>query len=138
MKYGANPYAGYDNPGNTQPRLYSGEVDPRLPAMERVIDIHGNGKYKIYPLSMIQRQGVIADQFEGRKLTFQKTPEGFVDEQSGSIWSITGKCISGELKGKTLGPIVHGNHLSFFMDFIGSSFNLFYGILRLFHFIKIL
>ncbi|MEA1887151.1 MAG: DUF3179 domain-containing protein [Bacteroidota bacterium] len=41
-RYGTNPYTGYDDPGNTQPRLYSGEVDQRLPAMERVIDIHVN------------------------------------------------------------------------------------------------
>jgi hypothetical protein len=151
MEYGTNPYTGYDDSGNTQPRLYSGSVDPRLPAMERVIDLEVDGKYKIYPLTLIQKEGVINDHFQGRdivifytsktvsvlderqiseskeigsvtvfsstldkrNLTFLKKPEGFVDEQTGSTWSITGKCISGDLNGKTLRPILHGNHFAF-------------------------
>ncbi|MDF1576592.1 MAG: DUF3179 domain-containing protein [Bacteroidales bacterium] len=151
MEYGTNPYTGYDDLGNSQPRLYSGEVDPRLPAMERVIDIHVHGKYKIYPRSVIQTKGVINDHFEGRdivifytsktvsvldesqisesrevgsvtvfspligerKLTFQKKAEGFLDDQTGSLWSITGKCVSGELEGESLWPLVHGNHFAF-------------------------
>ncbi len=151
MAYGINPYTGYDDPGNARPRLYSGTLDTRLPAMERVIDIQVNGKYKIYPLTHIQREGVINDRFEGRDivifytsktvsvldetqisesrkigsvtvfsrkvderlLTFRKVQDGFVDEQTGSTWSITGKCISGELSGKTLWPMVHGNHFAF-------------------------
>jgi len=151
IAYGTNPYTGYDDPGNIRPRLYSGTVDTRLPAMERVIDIQVNGKYKIYPLTLIQEKGVINDRFEGRDivifytsktvsvldeqqisesrkigsvtvfsrkvddslLSFRKEPEGFVDEQTGSTWSITGKCISGELNGKNLWPLVHGNHFAF-------------------------
>jgi hypothetical protein len=46
-------------------------------------------------------------------LTFRKTSEGFVDEQSGSVWNIAGKCISGEWKGRALWPLVHGNHFAF-------------------------
>lgn len=34
----------FDDPGNRQHRLYTGKVDSRLPAVERVIDIHVNGK----------------------------------------------------------------------------------------------
>ncbi len=151
LAYGTNPYDGYDDMDNARPRLYSGEVDPRLPAMERVVDIQVNGKYKIYPLTLIQEKGVINDRFEGsdivifytsktvsvlddrqisesreigsvtafsrevdeQVLTFRKESEGFVDEQTGSTWSITGKCISGALYGKTLWPLVHGNHFAF-------------------------
>jgi len=150
-KYGTNPYTGYDNPENTQPRLFKGEVDTRLPAMERVIDVHVKGKYKIYPLSIISREEVINDTFQGqslvlfytsktvsildekeisgsrkigsvtvfvpeigdRQLTFTKTDDGFMDEQTGSTWSITGKCISGEMKGEALWPLNHGNHFAF-------------------------
>ena len=36
--YGSNPYAGYDRPGSS-PFLFSGEEDPRLPAVERVVAI---------------------------------------------------------------------------------------------------
>lgn len=151
MEYGSNPYTGYDDPGNTQPRLFKGEVDTRLPAMERVIDVHSEGKYKIYPLSVISRKQVINDTFEDQalvifytsktistldkkeisesrkigsvtvfsslvndtKLTFARTKNSFIDNQTGSTWSITGKCFSGKLKGEELRPVVHGNHFAF-------------------------
>ena len=151
MDYGTNPYTGYDDLSNTQPRLYKGEVDSRLPAMERVIDIHVRGKFKIYPLSEISRKRVINDRFEDldvvifyssktvsvldekdisesrqigsvtvfrpvvndRLLNFTWNRKGFVDNKTGSVWGITGKCISGELKGTELHPVVHGNHFAF-------------------------
>ncbi|MDF1570611.1 MAG: DUF3179 domain-containing protein [Bacteroidales bacterium] len=149
--YGTNPYTGYDDLENTQPRLFDGEVDARLPAMERVIDVHVKGKYKVYPLSGISREGVINDTFNGqslvlfytsktvsvldeseiaasrkvgsvtvfvpevkdRQLTFIKEGEHFKDTQTSSIWSITGKCISGPMKGQALWPVTHGNHFAF-------------------------
>ena len=151
MEYGTNPYTGYDDPGNKQPRLFKGEVDSRLAAMERVIDIQVNGKYKIYPLSLISKGEVINDTFEEQPmvifytsktvsvldekkistsrqigsttvfrpmvndqlLKFNKTKKGFMDDQTGSVWSITGKCISGKLKGEELWPLIHGNHFAF-------------------------
>ena len=149
--YGTNPYTGYDDLENTQPRLFDGEVDARLPAMERVIDVHMKGKYKVYPLSRISQEGVINDTFNGqhlvlfytsktvsvlddseiaesrkvgsvtvfvpevkdRQLTFIKEGEHFKDTQTGSTWSITGKCISGPMKGEALWPVTHGNHFAF-------------------------
>lgn len=150
-EYGTNPYTGYDNLDNKQPRLYKGEVDSRLPAMERVIDVQVDGKYRIYPLSVVSREQVINDVFEDQPLavfytsktvsildeksiaesreigsvtvfsplvndvllTFKKEENAFVDEQTASVWSITGKCISGKLKGEELRPVVHGNHFAF-------------------------
>lgn len=150
-EYGTNPYTSYDNLENTQPRLFKGEVDERLPAMERVIDIEVDGKSKVYPLSKISKKQVVNDNFLGQPvvlfhtektvsvldennisqskqigsvtvfdpqvddklLTFKKTKEVFVDKETGSIWNITGKCVSGELKGKELRPIPHGNHFAF-------------------------
>ncbi|MCA1759066.1 MAG: DUF3179 domain-containing protein, partial [Bacteroidales bacterium] len=150
-EYGTNPYTSYDNLENKQPRLFKGKVDDRLPAMERVIDIEVNGKYKIYPFSEISKKQVVNDEFRGQPvvffhtqktvsvldendiskskqigsvtvfnprieeklLTFKKTNKGFIDNETGSVWSITGKCISGELKGKELRPVPHGNHFAF-------------------------
>ncbi len=150
-EYGTNPYTGYDDPANTRPRLFDGDIDSRLPAMERVVDVHVGGEYKIYPLSAISSEGVINDTFreqplvlfhttktvsvldekeiaESRKvgsvtvfvpevndriLTFTKTENGFKDRETGSIWNITGKCISGPLEGKELWPVTHGNHFAF-------------------------
>ncbi|MEM1136351.1 MAG: DUF3179 domain-containing (seleno)protein [Bacteroidota bacterium] len=37
-----------------------------------------------------------------RRLTFKKKDEGFIDEQTGSVWDITGKCIQGPLKNDQL------------------------------------
>ena len=58
--YGRNPYQGYDDISHN-PFLFKDPVDPRLPAMERVIDVSFDGKDTIYPLSVIQREGVIHD-----------------------------------------------------------------------------
>ncbi|MFW5762587.1 MAG: DUF3179 domain-containing protein [Cyclobacteriaceae bacterium] len=150
-EYGTNPYTSYDDTDNQQPRLFHGEVDSRLPTMERVIDIQEGEHYKVYPYATIRGEKVINDTFEGKpvvlfysektvsvldkseikqskkigsvtvfdprvnneKLTFKKSAKGFIDEQTGSVWSITGKCISGELKGKELRPVPHGNHFAF-------------------------
>lgn len=68
MKYGQNPYTSYDNLDNTQPRLFKGKVDERLPAMERIININVNNKQKIYPLTIIQNAQVINDVFENKNL----------------------------------------------------------------------
>ena len=150
-EYGTNPYNGYDNLENEQPRLFKDKVDSRLPAMERVINVHVKGKDKIYPLSVIKKEEVINDRFEGKHLvlfytsktvsalddkkieksrkvgsvtvfnpevnntllTFEKTDKGFKDDQTGSVWNIAGKCISGKMKGEELRPMVHGNHFAF-------------------------
>ena len=50
---------------------------------------------------------------EGDKLVFQKHKNGFIDDQTKSIWTITGKCIAGELKGQQLETINYGNHFAF-------------------------
>lgn len=67
-QYGINPYSGYDNLENTQPRLFHKKVDSRLPAMERIIDIHVHGKYKVYPLTKISERSVINDTFMDQPL----------------------------------------------------------------------
>lgn len=150
-EYGTNPYTGYDDPANKQPRLFQGKVDPRLPAMERVIDVRIDGEYKIYPLSAFDKTAVINDSFKntpivlfytsktvsvvdekniseskkvgsvtvfspvinGDTLRFKKADNGFRDQQTGSTWSIAGKCISGKYEGEQLTVIPHGNHFAF-------------------------
>lgn len=66
-QYGKNPYVRYDNiENNPYARFFdSSNVDTRLPAMERVVDIKGEDNYKIYPYSKLKKKGVINDQFEG-------------------------------------------------------------------------
>ncbi|MEA1898192.1 MAG: DUF3179 domain-containing (seleno)protein [Bacteroidota bacterium] len=65
------------------------------------------------------RHSVPLDEFtsllkpDGKTLTFVKSGSNFMDEQTSSLWSITGKCIEGYYKGRVLRSIPHGNHFAF-------------------------
>jgi hypothetical protein len=52
----------------------------------------------------------------GRTLTFTATASGFVDDQTGSLWSISGRAVSGPLSGKVLPPVVAID--SFWFDWV--------------------
>ena len=152
-RYGYNPYVNYDDPdGKPMESFFDiNNLDSRLPAMERIVDIKGEKGYKIYPFTKIAEKGVINDTFERKEivlfyndktisvldnriisisrnigsvtlfsrvlgtdtLSFLKSGNRFIDDQSHSEWNITGKCIKGKLKGKQLKKIVHGNHFAF-------------------------
>lgn len=56
---------------------------------------------------------VFTSRIDDKILSFQKVENNFVDEQTLSTWSITGKCIKGVYKGWELRPITHGNHFAF-------------------------
>lgn len=67
--YGANPYRRYDSPDNERPFLFSGEPDPRVPAMERVVNVQVGDEAKAYPYSELQRAGgVINDVLGGEPI----------------------------------------------------------------------
>ncbi|MCK5703822.1 MAG: DUF3179 domain-containing protein [Cyclobacteriaceae bacterium] len=66
--YGSNPYHNYDSLGNQGSRFFDEEVDDRLPAMERVVDIENGGAYKIYPFKKIRKKKVINDDFKGKQI----------------------------------------------------------------------
>jgi hypothetical protein len=140
--YGANPYAGYDDP-NSQPFLLDGEADDRLPPKERVTAVQtGDGATVIYPFSRVAEEAPIEDEIDGtpvvvlfdpkvssaldasavadgrevgaaavfdrradgRELTFEPVPEPGTarDLETGSVWDITGRAISGPLEGSEL------------------------------------
>jgi len=50
---------------------------------------------------------------EGKSLTFVRKDNHFMDKETGSLWDITGKCIQGDFKGKSLEPLPHSNHFAF-------------------------
>lgn len=56
--YGRNPYAGYDSINNS-PFLYSGELDPRLPPMERILSWPDGKGHVLLPLSELQDRSVV-------------------------------------------------------------------------------
>ena len=56
--YGNNPYAGYDAK-NGIPFLYRGEIDARLPAMERVLSIPIESGHQLVPLTSLEQKPLI-------------------------------------------------------------------------------
>ncbi|MEN7550240.1 DUF3179 domain-containing protein [Rapidithrix thailandica] len=50
---------------------------------------------------------------EGNPLTFRKEGKRFIDNETQSVWSNTGRCLEGDLKGKQLKPVVSGTHFAF-------------------------
>lgn len=58
--YGNNPYRGYDGIDQS-PFLFKGVVDPRLPPMERVMQVSIDGAEKLYPFSRLKGKGVLND-----------------------------------------------------------------------------
>jgi hypothetical protein len=67
--YGQNPYAGYDRIGQN-PFLFTGELDGRLPAMERVVTVNlpDENIDVAYPLSLLSEMGVIHDNQGGQDI----------------------------------------------------------------------
>jgi len=60
-RYGHNPYSGYDAIDNN-PFLYRGDLDPRLPPMERVLSIPIASGYQLVPLSNLEKEPLITIQ----------------------------------------------------------------------------
>ena len=57
--------------------------------------------------------GVFIRSINDKLLNFSFTDNKILDDETGSGWSITGKCISGELEGEQLERIPHGDYFSF-------------------------
>jgi len=57
--------------------------------------------------------GVFDVNLEGQTLTFRADGDNFVDDETGSFWTILGQATQGPLAGKKLTPIVHANHFWF-------------------------
>ncbi len=148
--YGRNPYGGYDTIGES-PFLFDGELDGRLPAMERVVTVALNGVDVAYPLRVLSEVHVIDDtqggvdlvvwhlpgassaldasiiaeaadvgatgvfdpHLDGQRLSFRFEDGAIVDEETGSTWNVLGQAVDGPLAGKSLTPIIHGNHFWF-------------------------
>jgi Protein of unknown function (DUF3179) len=64
--YGTNPYAGYDS--ESRPFLFSGDIDERYPAMERVVGVTVSGANKAYPFSVISKERVVNDEVGGEPI----------------------------------------------------------------------
>jgi len=152
-RYGTNPYENYDSEDNKPYERFfdPNNINSRLPPMERIIDLKGSDGHKIYPFTIIAKEEVINDTYDGRNivifykggtvsvldkkeiseskeigsatvflsdldgktLTFRKQNNEFVDNETNSVWDITGRCIKGKLKDKELMTERHSNHFAF-------------------------
>jgi hypothetical protein len=71
--YGTNPYAGYDDI-DRHPFLFTDPVDPRLPAMERVLNISLGGSHRLYPFSRLRDTPVLNDEVAGTPVLVMSRP----------------------------------------------------------------
>ena len=107
----------------------SGEPDDRLQENEMVIAINEPNALRVYPLDHVQRDGgathdraggrdivvlvpenslasaVYDVAVEGQRLSFVRRGDRFVDDQTGSVWTIEGMAESGSLAGAMLAPL---------------------------------
>jgi hypothetical protein len=114
------------------------ELDKRLPMKSLVLGVSAGGQERTYPVAIVSDQKVINDRLGdapiaifchddymqvfdrrvvGATLTFEQSAEGggFVDRESGSEWSPTGKCTSGKHQGTQLVAIPHYNKIFWFV-----------------------
>ena len=98
-------------------------------ANEGVINDHFDGKdivifYKEGTVSVLDNKEiansksigsatVFSSMIADKPLTFKKENGEFIDQETKSVWDITGFCIKGQLKGKELWPLPHSNHFAF-------------------------
>jgi Protein of unknown function (DUF3179) len=63
--YGTTPYAGYDRP-DSEPFLFGGETDDRLPPKERVVALFAEDETVVVPFSRLTREPVVQTEAGGR------------------------------------------------------------------------
>lgn len=84
-----------------------------------VVVFHSGGAVSALDDAQISRSkevgstGVFVPRAEGQSLTFRYADGQFVDEETGSIWTVTGRAVSGPLEGAQLRRISHGDYFAF-------------------------
>ncbi len=66
-RYGQNPYAGYDDI-NATPFLYRGEIDDRLPPMERVLSVQQDADTLLFALTQLRESKIVNTRFGDQPL----------------------------------------------------------------------
>lgn len=64
IAYGANPYQAYSS--SDSPFLFNEEIDPRFPALSRVVGVNLDGSNKAYPFGLIREERAVNDEIGGR------------------------------------------------------------------------
>jgi len=124
--YGSNPYPSYDTVPATQPSFYSGRVDPRLPALERVVAVFAGEQAVVVPFSTLARRPVIAGLLGGRPLVVLYAPGVVSALDAGTIANSRDVGTAGAFD-----PVARGRTLRFspagqglFRDQTGTTWNI--------------
>ncbi|MEB8330208.1 DUF3179 domain-containing protein [Flavobacteriaceae bacterium KMM 6897] len=86
---------------------------------KNIVIFHKKGTISVLDKNEISKSKSIgsatmfSSDLDGITLTFKKVDEDFIDNETGSVWDITGRCIHGNLKGKELVPERYSNHFAF-------------------------
>jgi Protein of unknown function (DUF3179) len=120
--YGSNPYRGYDQVGDS-PFLFSGKIDKRLPAMERVLFVRHGEQQRLYPFSLVSELSAINDELNDLKIVIfgkQGTLSALDAEEikkskkivSVTAWSrqLDGQILSFEFSGNQIRDKETGSH----------------------------
>ncbi len=67
--YGRNPYVGYETIEAPLTGFFTGDPDPRLPAMERVVGLDSGGDAAAIPTVHLRDDGVVDLELDGRPVT---------------------------------------------------------------------
>ncbi|MHC4174015.1 MAG: DUF3179 domain-containing (seleno)protein [Planctomycetota bacterium] len=84
-----------------------------------VVGFHADGavsaldKGRIGSPRKVGSTGVFDRRVDGQTLSFRHSDSTFYDEQTASLWDITGQAILGPLQGKKLTRVVHGDYFAF-------------------------
>ncbi len=71
------------------------------------------GASQIAQAADVGATGVYDPILDGQKLTFVAQGDQIVDEQTGSVWDITGRATAGDFAGQRLTPVIHADHFWF-------------------------
>jgi hypothetical protein len=115
------------------------QLDERLPMKSLVLGLLSGDQSRAYPVDVVGDRKVINDQIADMRLaifcvddfmqafdrrvdgdailTFEKSDEDdrFVDVETGSEWSVTGACMSGQYEGRQLSAIPHYNKIFWYV-----------------------
>jgi hypothetical protein len=84
-----------------------------------IVVLHDDGAVSAVDRPLIAKSrevgstGVFHREVDGQMLSFRYEDGKFYDDQTASIWNITGQAVQGPLKGKRLTPITHGDYFAF-------------------------
>jgi len=133
--YGRNPYVGYDRV-DQPPFLFDGGQDDRLLSKESVAAIDIGDVPAAFHLPVLEIELVVnypinepdvAAFFKpGTVSALDKTL--IVDDQTGATWNILGEGLEGEMAGKSLTPIVQGNHFWFAWGALNPETLIYWGV----------